>query len=82
MDLSEVQKAMVPGAKEVLRSGIGKNAGVEAFLLTLISVALDESQNVQSVAARKLGVSQSFISQAVNGKQLIRYRGKKDADQK
>lgn len=77
MDLSEVQKAMVPGAKEVLKTGIGLDAGKEAFLLTAISVALEESGNNQNLAARKLGVSQSYISQAVNGKTLTRFRGKK-----
>ena len=81
MDLTEVQQAMIPGAKEVLRTGIGKDAGTEAFILTLISVALEESNNNQSLAARRLGVSQSFISQAVNFKQLIRYRGKKKVDE-
>lgn len=77
MDLSEVQKAMIPGAKEVLKTGIGLDAGKEAFLLTAISVALEESGNNQSLAARRLGVSQSYISMAVNGKSLVRFRGKK-----
>jgi DNA-binding NtrC family response regulator len=77
LDLSEVQKAMVPGAKEVLKTGIGLDAGKEAFLLTTISVALEESGGNQNLAARKLGISQSYISQAVNGKTLVRFRGKK-----
>jgi transcriptional regulator with XRE-family HTH domain len=69
---------MVSGAKAVLRTGIGLEAGAEAFMLTAINVAMEESANVQAVAARKLGVSQSFISRVEKGKTLTRFskRGK------
>jgi len=71
LDLTEVQKDMVPGAKAVLRTGIGLQAGAEAFMLTAINIALEESGNIQAVAARKLGVSQSFISRVEKGKSLL-----------
>jgi hypothetical protein len=88
LDLSEVQKAMVPAAKEVLRSGIGLSAGKEAFLVATIKIALDESDNNQNLAARKLGISQSYVSNVVNGKTLKGFRSgagtekKKPAEQK
>jgi hypothetical protein len=77
LNLSEVQQAMVPGVKEVLKRGLGLDAGREAFTLTAISVALEESGNDQTVAARKLGITQSYVSQAISGKALTRFRGKK-----
>jgi transcriptional regulator with GAF, ATPase, and Fis domain len=82
LDLSDVQKAMVPGVKEVLKTGIGLYAGKDAFTLTAISVALDESGGNQSVAARKLGIPQSTVSNAVNGKTFTRYKKKDDPEQK
>jgi transcriptional regulator with PAS, ATPase and Fis domain len=83
LDLSDVQKTMVPGAKEVLKTGIGLDAGVEAFQLTAISIALEESGQNQSLAARKLGISQALVNGAIKEKRLVRFRGKKKpAEQK
>lgn len=74
MDLSDVQKEMVPGVRAVIRTGIGLYAGKDAFTLTAIAVAMEESGGNQSVAARKLGIPQSTVSQAVNGKTFTRYK--------
>lgn len=74
MELTDVQKAMIPGAREVLKHGIGYHLGGDQFLITLISVALEESDNVQAVAARKLGVVPSFINQVLSGRSLARAR--------
>ena len=83
MDLSEVEKSMVPGAEQVLKTGIGLDAGIEAFQIAAIKVAVEQSPN-QSVAARRLGIKQETVSQVMNGQRLTRYRGrgKKTAEQK
>lgn len=82
MDLSDVQKSMEPGAQAVIKSGIGLYAGLEAFSLTAINLAIQESGGNQMIAARKLGLSPSYVSQAVNGKTLTRYRGKRSQAEK
>ena len=88
MDLSEVQEAMVPGAREALKRGISLNEAREAFTLTCIGVALEESGNVGAVAARRLGVTPGLISQAISGKVYNMFRkyspprGKKAPDSK
>jgi transcriptional regulator with GAF, ATPase, and Fis domain len=87
LDLSEVQVAMVPGAREAIKRGISLNEAREAFTLTCIDVALEESGQVQAVAARRLGVNPSLINQALSGKVYNLFRrytppGKKAPDGK
>ena len=82
MDLNEVQKAMVPGAKEALMRGLSLDEARESFTLSLIDVALQESGQVQAVAARRLGVNPSLINQAVSGKVYARFRDKKKVEPK
>jgi hypothetical protein len=82
LDLTDIQKTMIPGAKEVLKSGMGYHKGRTAFLQTLIRVALDESDDSMTTAARKLGVQPAYIKQVLDGKSL-QFRGKKkDAEPK
>lgn len=76
MDLSEVQVAMVPGAREALKRGISLDEAREAFTLTCIDVAIKESGNVNAVAARRLGVTPGLISQALSGRVYARFRKK------
>jgi hypothetical protein len=68
---------MVPGAKEGLKRGISLDEMREAFTLTCIGVALEESGQVQAIAARRLGVNPSLINQALSGKVYSQFRGKK-----
>lgn len=82
MDLTEVQKAMVPGAREALKRGLSLEQAREDFTLTLIGASLEESGNVQAVAARRLGVNPSLINQAVSGKVYARFRDKKKVEAK
>jgi hypothetical protein len=77
LDLNDVQKAMVPGAREALKAGLAMEEARESFVLTLVDVALQESGQVQAVAARRLGVNPSLINQAINGRTYVRFRGKK-----
>lgn len=79
MDLSDVQKEMVPGALAAIRQGISMEEAREAFTLTLFDVAMKESGNVQSVAARRLGVNPSLVNQAIHGRSYNRFRDKKKA---
>jgi hypothetical protein len=77
LDLTEVQKAMVPGAREALKAGLAMEEARESFILTLVDVALQESGQVQAIAARRLGVNPSLINQALSGKVYSQFRGKK-----
>lgn len=77
MDLSEVQKALVPGAEEALKIPLSYEEFREACLLTYIDTAIKDCGGVQERAARKIGVTGALISQAVGGKVLARFRGKK-----
>lgn len=82
MDLSDVQKAMVPGAREALKAGLAMEEARESFILTLVDVALQESGQVQSIAARRLGVNPSLISQALSGKVYSQFRKQKSGREK
>jgi hypothetical protein len=64
---------MIPGAEEVLRKGVSYSEARQAFLLTLIDVALDQCSGNQSIAARKLGVTPAMVNSAVNGRALTRF---------
>jgi hypothetical protein len=77
LDLSDVQKAMVPGAREALKAGLAMEEARESFILTLVDVALQESGQVQAIAARRLGVNPSLINQALSGKVYSQFRSKK-----
>jgi DNA-binding transcriptional regulator YdaS (Cro superfamily) len=44
-----------------------------------VDVALQESGQVQAIAARRLGVNPSLINQALSGKVYSQFRGKKKA---
>jgi hypothetical protein len=79
LDLSDVQKAMVPGAREALKAGLAMEEARESFILTLVDVALQESGQVQAIAARRLGVNPSLINQALSGKVYSQFRSKKKA---
>ncbi|HEY2361235.1 MAG TPA: hypothetical protein VGK36_08975 [Candidatus Angelobacter sp.] len=81
VELTDVQKTMVPGAREVLKQGLGYHIGADQFLLTLISVALEDSGNAREVAARKLGIAPSFISNVLAGRSLPRARKNRKAQQ-
>jgi transcriptional regulator with GAF, ATPase, and Fis domain len=82
LDLTEVQKAMVPGAREALKAGLAMEEARESFILTLVDVALQESGQVQAIAARRLGVNPSLINQALSGKVYSQFRKKKTPEQK
>jgi hypothetical protein len=77
--LSDIQKTMVPGAKEILKTGTGYHKGRQMFLQALIKVAIEESDGSITTAARKLGVQPAYISQVLEGKSL-QVRGKKKDD--
>jgi hypothetical protein len=81
LDLSEVQKEMVPGALAALKEGISMEEARESFVLTLIDVAVRESKT-QAIAARRLGVTPALIDQALHGKVYARFRKKKGSEQK
>ncbi len=83
MDLSEVQKAIAPGATEALKVPLSYEEFKEAALLTYIHVSIKQSDGNQSLAARKIGVTPQYISEVLSGrKSLIRLRKKKDAETK
>jgi DNA-binding NtrC family response regulator len=81
LDLSDVQKEMVPGARAAIAKVLTLDQAREAFTLTLIDVAIEASGGVQSHAARRLGVNPSLVSQAVTGRTYSRFRKNKKQDQ-
>jgi transcriptional regulator with PAS, ATPase and Fis domain len=92
LDLSEVQEAMLPAAREFLSRGLTLGRGKQALTVAAISIALEKTGNNQSSAARLLNISQPTISEAVDREEfLARFRNsdtgrfghkKKPAEQK
>jgi hypothetical protein len=92
LDLSEVQEAMIPAAKEFLSRGLTLGRGKRALTIAAIGVALERTGNNQTAAARLLAISQPAISEAVDSEEaLARFRHpengrfghkKKDPEQK
>lgn len=77
-ELSDFEKSMVPLAREAVISGLGYRDVADAFARTLITVAVQESKGNQVIAARRLGITQSFVSQVMTGKNLTGARRSKD----
>jgi transcriptional regulator with GAF, ATPase, and Fis domain len=75
LDLTEVQKAMVPGAQAALKQTLDFFTIREAHQLTVVDEALRQSNGNQELAARRLGVSPAYISDIVNGKVLKKRTG-------
>jgi DNA-binding NtrC family response regulator len=84
LDLTEVQKAMVPGADEALKSALSYKQARQAFLLTLIDRALEQCGGEKVTAARKLGITPHMIHAALNGEVLVYspVKKKKSAEKK
>jgi hypothetical protein len=76
LDLTDVQKAMVPGAREALKAGLAMEEARESFILTLFDLAVQESGGEKAIAARRLGVSPGLVNQALSGKTYTRFRRK------
>lgn len=81
MDLSEVQRALVPGVEVMLQQGRSYLLAKEDLAVAMVYVAMQQSGGNQSVAARKLGVTPSAVNQIVNGTaQLLRGSKRKAAE--
>lgn len=74
LELAEFQKSMVPLAREVVLSGIGYRAAADTFMVTVVTVAVEECDGNKSIAARRLGLSPAFVSQVMAGKNLVKAR--------
>jgi hypothetical protein len=75
LDLSDVQEAMIPAAREILSRGLTLGRGKKALTIAAISIALEKTGNNQSGAARLLAIPQPTISQAVDREEfLARFR--------
>lgn len=77
MDLAKFEESIGPSIEVVLRNGIPLEAAAESFMVKAVKVAMAESGDNQSTAAKKLGVSQGFVSGVYRGVRLTRFRGKK-----
>jgi hypothetical protein len=76
LELSDVQRALIPGVQEILRQGGTYVLAQQDLSVAMVYVAMQQSGENQTVAARKLGVTHQFVNQIWNGTASL-YRSKR-----